>query len=331
MAKCSIAAIVPCYRVRQHIVPLLRSIGPEVHRIYVIDDCCPDGTGYLVISQVNDPRVRVITHRENRGVGAAVITGYKAALADGMRILVKLDGDGQMNPSLIGDFVRPILAGYADYTKGNRFFNLEALSMMPRVRLIGNAVLSFMTKLSSGYWHIFDPTNGFTAIHADVASHLPMNKISERYFFESDLLFRLNILRAVVVDVPMVAVYANEKSNLKISRVVGEFFAKHMRNFAKRIFYNYYLRDMSLGSIQLPIGLALLAFGTCFGALKWWESSIESSAASAGTVMLAALPFIAGFQLVLAFLGQDIASVPTRPIAPDLRRTLSWDSEDTYE
>src|SRR5690606_32001950 len=150
-----------------------------------------------------DPRVRVIRHASNLGVGGAVITGYQAAIADGMDILVKLDGDGQMDASLIPDFIEPIINGEADYTKGNRFFDLEELRSMPRIRLIGNAVLSFMTKFSSGYWNLFDPTNGFTALHADVARYLPLSKISKRYFFESDMLFRLNTLRAVVHDIPM--------------------------------------------------------------------------------------------------------------------------------
>ncbi len=151
---------------------------------------------------------------------------------------MKIDGDGQMDPSLIPVFVFPIAAGEADYAKGNRFFDLETIRIMPKVRLFGNAVLSFMCKLSSGYWNLFDPTNGYTAIHADVARRLPFDKISRRYFFETDMLFRLNTLRAVVVDVPMEAKYGNEESNLKISRIVGEFFAKHVRNFLKRIFYN---------------------------------------------------------------------------------------------
>jgi len=185
---------------------------------------------------------------------------------------------------------------------------------MPKVRLFGNALLSFMTKLSSGYWDLFDPTNGYTAIHADVAKRLPFEKISHRYFFETDMLFRLNTLRAVVVDVPMNAQYGNEVSNLKISAIVGEFFIKHVRNCLKRIFYNYYLRDMSLASIELPVGLLLLFYGCSFGAYNWMSSLHEGVATPAGTVMLAALPILMGAQLILAFLAYDIANVPRRPL-----------------
>lgn len=308
-----IAVVIPSYKVRNHIIDVISLIGPEVSRIYVVDDCCPDSSGSFVESNCKDERIVVLRHAENQGVGGAVMTGYKAAIEDGMDIFVKVDGDGQMDPSLIQDFVAPIAAGEADYTKGNRFFDLEEISAMPKVRLFGNAALSFMTKLSSGYWDLFDPTNGYTAIHRDVAQHLPFSKISRRYFFETDILFRLNILRAVVVDIPMNAKYGDEVSGLKISKIVGEFFIKHVRNFWKRIFYNYYLRDMSLASIELPLGLSMLLFGLIFGVYHWVHSMISGQPSSSGTVMLSALPVIIGLQLILAFLGHDIRSVPNRP------------------
>jgi hypothetical protein len=190
---------------------------------------------------------------------------------------------------------------------------------MPALRIIGNAILSFMAKFSTGYWDIFDPTNGFTAIHKDVAKSLPFEKISRRFFFETDMLFRLNILRAVVVDVPMDAKYADEVSNLKISSVVGEFFFKHVRNFFKRIFYSYYLRDMSLASIELPLGVSMILFGGIFGVYSWMSSLEAGRATPVGTVMLAVLPILVGLQFVLAFVAHDISSVPKRPLHPRLR------------
>jgi hypothetical protein len=170
-----------------------------------------------------------------------------------------------------------------------------------------------MTKLSSGYWDLFDPTNGYTAIHRDVAKHLPLDKISQRYFFETDMLFRLNTLGALVVDVPMDAKYEDEVSNLKISKVIGEFFVKHLRNFGKRIFYNYYLRGMSLASIELPIGLVLFVGGAAFGVSHWIDSIRTDVPTPAGTVMLSALPIIVGIQFLLAFIGHDISSSPKLP------------------
>lgn len=310
----TVAVVIPCYKVCRHILQVIAAIGPEVSRIYVIDDNCPDNSGEFVERNCTDIRVNVIRHLQNLGVGGAVMTGYQAAIDEDIDIIVKIDGDGQMDPALLPDFVTPIASGLADYTKGNRFFDLEAISAMPRVRLFGNAVLSFMTKLSSGYWDLFDPTNGYTAVHRDVARLLPFDKISQRYFFETDILFRLNTMRAVVIDIPMAANYADEVSNMKISRIVGEFLVKHARNFFKRIFYNYYLRDMSLASLQLPLGVAMVSFGTIFGAYHWIASLQSGQPTPAGTVMLSAMPIILGTQFILAFIGHDIASVPSRPL-----------------
>ncbi|MGJ7914358.1 glycosyltransferase family 2 protein [Massilia sp. LXY-6] len=313
-AAAPVAVVIPSYKVTRHILGVIAGIGPEVARIYVVDDKCPDGSGAFVRANCRDPRVVVIEHAQNQGVGGAVMSGYRAAIADGATVIVKVDGDGQMDAGLIPNFIAPILAGEADYTKGNRFFDLERIGSMPPMRLFGNAMLSFLTKLSSGYWDLFDPTNGYTAIHADAARYLPFDKISRRYFFETDMLFRLNTLGAVVADVPMDAVYGDEVSNLKISRIISEFAAKHVRNFFKRLFYNYYLRNMSLASIELPLGVAMLLFGAVFGIIHWINAERHGLATPAGTVMVAALPVIMGVQLILAFLAYDIASVPRRPL-----------------
>lgn len=316
----SIAVVIPSYKVKAHILGLLERIGPECARIYVVDDCCPDGSGAFVTANNRDPRVVVLHNEVNLGVGGAVMAGYRQAIADGMDIMVKLDGDGQMDPALIPDFVSPILNGEADYTKGNRFFDLEEIAAMPKVRVFGNAILSFMTKVSSGYWDLFDPTNGYTAIHRDVAQRLPFNKISRRYFFETDMLFRLNTLRAVVVDVPMDAQYGDEVSGLRIRKIVGEFLFKHGRNFLKRIFYNYYLRDMSLASIELPLGILMMLTGVLYGGFHWIASVQRGTATPAGTVMLAAVLLLIGLQFTLAFIAYDIASVPRRAIQKKGRR-----------
>jgi len=309
-----IAVVIPCYKVRNHILSVISSIGPEIHQIYVVDDCCPDGSGDFVETNCRDKRVQIIRNPENQGVGGAVMAGYKAAITDGMDIIVKVDGDGQMDPSLIPGFVAPIVSGEADYTKGNRFFNLEEIRVMPKARLFGNAALSLINKLSSGYWDLFDPTNGYTAIHGDIVRRLPLKKISCRYFFETDMLFRLNTLRAVVIDIPMDSRYGDEISNLRISEIVGEFFLKHARNFGKRIFYQYYLRDMSIASIELPIGLLMLVFGLFFGAYHWITSWLTGFPTLSGTVMLSAIPIIIGVQFILAFLSYDISSVPRRSL-----------------
>lgn len=313
-----VAAILPCYRVGRAVLDVIARIGPACERIYVVDDACPDRCGDLVERECRDARVRVLRHERNLGVGGAVVTGYRAALDDGCTVLVKVDGDGQMDPGLLPRFIAPILAGAADYTKGNRFWDLAQLGRMPLHRLLGNVALSFMSKLSAGYWDVFDPTNGYTALHAAVARRLPLDKLHPRYFFESDLLFRLSTIRAVVVDVPMDAVYGAERSSLRVSRVFWPFLAGNVCNATKRIFYNYFLRDFSVASLELVAGFGLLLFGSVVGIEAWTVSARTGHPTLPGTVMLAGLPILAGLQLLLAFVGYDIAAVPRRPIHPAL-------------
>lgn len=315
----SVAVIIPCYKVTRHIQGVVASLGSDVHAIYCVDDACPDASGDFIERNVNDPRIRVLRHAQNKGVGGAVMTGYKAAIADGHSILVKVDGDGQMEGRLVANFIAPIARGEADYTKGNRFWDLGRIGDMPLVRRIGNLGLSFLAKASSGYWDVFDPTNGFTAIHAEVAAALPFDSISERYFFETDILFRLNTMRAVVVDVPMDARYADEVSGLKVSKILFEFSAKHLRNTFKRIMYRYFLRDISIASFELVVGSALLLFSLVFGIWNWVSYAQSESAAPVGTIMVAVVTFVSGLQFLLAFANFDIASVPRQPLHPRLK------------
>jgi glycosyltransferase involved in cell wall biosynthesis len=318
-----IAVVIPCYRVRDRVLDVIAGVGPSCDAIYVVDDGCPEGSGQHVASQCRDPRVRVIRHDRNRGVGAAVITGYQAALDDGADVLVKIDGDGQMDPADLPKIVAPILEGEADYSKGNRFYDLTHIRRMPAVRIAGNAALSFMTKFSSGYWDVFDPTNGYTAIHAAVARELPLARVSPRYFFESDMLHHLGLLGAVVRDVPLDARYGDERSGVRPFRSIARFSVKHAANTARRLFYNYFLRDFSAASVELALGLVLLGFGLIYGATQWMEWNARGVGAYAGTVMLAALPVILGVQLLLAFISFDVGRVPRDPVHRQLLRRRS--------
>ncbi len=307
-----VAVVIPSYKVTRHILSVIAAIDTCVDAIYVVDDMCPDGSGALVERECSDPRVTVIFHQQNAGVGGAVMTGYAQALADGLDIVVKIDGDGQMDPALLGDFIAPILRGEADYTKGNRFHDLRNVSRMPKARIFGNAALSFLTKVSSGYWNLFDPTNGYTAIHRDALSRLDTSAISQRYFFETDVLFRLNLIRAVVVDVPMDAKYEDEVSNLKISKIFFEFLGKHARNFCKRIFYNYFLRDMSAASLELLLGSLFFVFGVVFSGYHWLHSASRNISTPTGTIVIGMVAILTGIQLLLAFVNYDVGSVPRR-------------------
>jgi glycosyltransferase involved in cell wall biosynthesis len=309
----NVAVVIPSYRVTDHILDVLSKIGPEVSEIFVVDDACPDNSGDFVKKHSKDKRVKVLKHSENQGVGGAVITGYKAALESKADIVVKVDGDGQMDPRLIPRLIAPVVEGEADYSKGNRFDSLEDLFEMPKIRILGNAILSLWSKLSTGYWQVTDPTNGFTAIHRRVLEAITLDKLRKSYFFESDLLFRLSIVNAVVADVPMRAVYGEEKSHLRIRKVLVEFPYRHTVNLLKRIFYRYYLREWSIASIELPVGLGLTIFGTWFGLASYYAASAAGQATTAGQVTLSAVAIILGVQLLLSFLAYDVQSEPRVP------------------
>jgi dolichol-phosphate mannosyltransferase len=309
-----IAVVIPCYRVRDHILQVLSKVSRCVRVIYVVDDKCPENTGQFVLERNADPRVSVIFNEVNQGVGGAVVKGIAAALRDRMEIVVKIDGDGQMDPAYILHFVMPIIEGKADFTKGNRFFYLEDIKAMPPIRLLGNAVLSFLAKASTGYWNIFDPTNGYIAVDARLLEVLPLDKIDKRYFFETDLLFRVGLMRAKVLDIPMQARYAGETSHLKIHQEMFRFIGLHLLNFVKRICYSYFLRDFNVASLELFAGLMLIGFGAIYGFAHWRGDE----PAVPGVVMISALPLLAGIMLVLSFVNFDVQQVPRETISSRL-------------
>ena len=311
--------VIPAYRAAASIVAVIEAVGPEIDVIVVVDDGCPEGTGVVVANRCADPRVKVLVHDANQGVGAAFLTGMRYSVARGADIIIKLDADGQMNPAQVPALIHPIANGQADYVKGDRFFFLTNAASMPPVRRFGNLALSFLAKLSSGYWTIMDPTNGFFAIDGRVAELLDDERIAKRFFFETDLLFHLGLIRAKVVEFPMRASYDNEVSNLRVSHQLGPFLAGHLRNTTRRILYRYFFRDLSLASLQLVAGTALFLFGLVFGLYHWWAAPPDQLVPT-GTIMIAALTFLIGFQLVLSFLNYDISASPREPLHPFLRR-----------
>lgn len=322
-----IAVIIPCYKVERHIAGVISSIPEIVDHIIIVDDACPENSGNKAL-EVADKRLILLENSENMGVGGAVVAGYKKALELGSDICIKIDGDGQMDTSLIPKIIQPIIEGRADYTKGNRFFFPKFLRVMPFGRMLANLVLSFVTKLSSGYWNVIDPTNGYTAIHRTALISLNLDKISKRYFFESDLLYHLNIRRAVVVDIPMKPIYGDEKSNLEFYKNALPFAKGNICNFVKRIIYTYFIHNFNIASFYLLFGLVFTVFGFSYGVYHWLESVELGRVASAGTVMLAGLPFIIGFQLLLNFIGYDIANTPKKPLQTSINED---DAKDLRE
>ncbi len=249
-----IATVIPAYRVERDIESVISGIPPYIKHIIVVDDASPDSCADLVTAAAQkDIRITLIRHSQNQGVGGAMISGFRKALELGAQIIIKLDGDGQMDSAHIPALITPLIEGKADYVKGNRFRDFQSLQQMPFIRRIGNLGLSFLTKAATGYWNIFDPTNGFFAIRAEILAQLPLEKIDHRYYFETSMLSHLYLLDAYILDVPIPARYRGETSNMSIRRVLIEFPIKLMRTFLRRIILKYFLIDFSMTSVYLLI------------------------------------------------------------------------------
>lgn len=306
-----IAVVIPSYKVANHIKEVVSSLPSFVDHIIVVDDACPQHSGGIV-KELGFQKVMVVEHECNMGVGGAVLTGYQEALRLQCDVMVKVDGDGQMDPAYVEAMIRPIVEKKADYTKGNRFTDFNALKNMPRIRLFGNSLLSFMVKLSSGYWNVMDPTNGFTAIDSESARRLEFPKIAKRYFFESDMLIHLNIMNRVVKDVPIPARYGEEKSSLSITKVLFSFPQKLLGGLGKRIFMKYFIYDFNMASVYLLFGLPMFVFGVFFGSYRWYLGVSENIDNPTGTVMLSVLPIILGVQFLLQAVSIDIQNIPRK-------------------
>ena len=306
-----IAVVIPAFKVVESIKDVILSVPTYIDYIIVVDDHCPFSSGKEV-EKLNKTNVTVIYHEQNQGVGGAVITGYKKALALGCKIIIKIDGDGQMDPQYIDKLIAPLTENEADYTKGNRFVNFKALKSMPKFRLFGNSWLSFLVKMVSGYWNIMDPTNGYTAIHQRVLEKLNLEKISRRFFFESDMLINLNIINAVVKDIDMPARYKGEGSSLHIRKILFQFPPRLFMGFVKRIFYRYFIYDFNMASVYLLLGLPVFIISIAFGIIEWIDSIASGTPKSSGTIMLVALPIIISFQMLLQAIQIDINSIPRK-------------------
>ena len=317
--KHSIVAVIPCYRVEKEIQSVLQEIPPYIKHIVVVDDASPDSTRDLVTASAKiDRRILLMRHPSNLGVGGAMITGYKKALELGAQVIVKIDGDGQMDMDHLPVLLRPLIEGKADYTKGNRFRDFQSLQQMPFIRRVGNMGLAFLSKAATGYWNVFDPTNGFNAIRSEALVQLPLNKIDRTYYFETSMLANLYLIGAVVKDVPMPARYKGEVSSLLIHRILFEFPKKLFATFLRRLVLKNFIYDFSMATIYLLSGLPLLIFGLIFGVIKWIQYASADIPAPTGTVMLATLSVLLGIQLLLSAVEIDLRSVPSEPLADPL-------------
>lgn len=315
----SIAIIIPAYKVERDIEQVIAGLPIYIKHIIVVDDASPDSTLDLITAlSKKDIRLTLIHHTQNQGVGGAMISGFRKAIELGAQIAIKLDGDGQMDASHIPALITPLIQGKADYTKGNRFRDFVALQKMPYTRRIGNLGLSFLTKAATGYWNIFDPTNGFFAIRTDVLAQLPFEKIDKRYFFETSMLANLYLINALVMDIPIPARYGNETSHLSIRRSLFEFPIKLFRTFIHRILLKYYIYDFSITSLYIVTAIPLLLFGFIFGIIKWIQYASQNIPAPTGTVMLPTLCVILGIQIMLSAIEIDMKNSPTQPLCNSL-------------
>ena len=318
--KYSIAAVIPCYRVERDIQSVLGTIPAYIKHIIVVDDASPDSTVELVSDSANDdPRILLIRHPSNQGVGGAMVTGYRKALALEAQIVVKIDGDGQMDMEHLPALLIPLVEGRADYTKGNRFRDFVSLQQMPLIRRVGNMGLAFLAKAATGYWNMFDPTNGFNAIRSDVLAQIPLDTIDRTYYFETSMLANLYLIGAVVKDVPMPARYQGEVSSLLIHRILFQFPPRLFGTLLRRLVLKNFIYDFSMGSIYLLTGLPLLLFGLIFGIYKWIQYASIGVPAPTGTVMLPTLSVLLGIQLLLSAIEIDLRSVPAEPLSNPLK------------
>ncbi|MDR3047728.1 MAG: glycosyltransferase family 2 protein [Bacteroidales bacterium] len=305
----TVAVVIPCYKVILHIEKVVKSIPEYVDLIVLVNDCSPDNTGEVIqkISEQN-LKVTVLSHTENQGVGGAMITGFQYVLQKNSDFVVKIDGDGQMDASQIDKFILPLVEQDFDFSKGNRFFQLKTLKNMPFFRRFGNLMLSFLLKVASGYWHIFDPTNGYFCIKTEYLTKLDLHKLSKRFFFESSLLIELYYIGAQIKDIPQPAIYQDEVSNLSIKQVLFSFPPKLLKAFCRRMTLRYFIFDFNINSIYLLLGFPLFFFGLIFGIIKWIFYSTLNTPAPTGTIMIAMLSIILGAQMILSLFQYDMNS-----------------------
>jgi dolichol-phosphate mannosyltransferase len=314
-----IGVVIPAYRVERHIEQVIRGLPAFVSSIIVVEDASPDRTRERVAGLAErDRRITLLSHATNRGVGGAMRTGLTEALRQGLDLVVKMDGDDQMDPAWLPQLVAPLAAGTADMVKGNRYATLGSLKAMPPVRMAGNAGLTFLVKLASGYWNTFDPANGYFAVRTSVLERMNLDKLPSRYFFESGFLIELGILRAAVQDIAIPARYGDERSSLSVLRTLVGFPPRLMWGLVRRLFWRYFVYDFTALSVFLLLGLPLLVSGVVYGTVVYVELAKLNENATAGQVMLAAMPIILGAQLLLQAVVLDIANVPRVAISPPL-------------
>ena len=308
-----ITVVIPCYNVAKHIKDVICNIPDSISYIIAVNDCSKDDTESILLKLANEnKKIIYIRHEVNQGVGGAMITGYKRSMELNADITIKMDGDGQMDAAYIPALIKPLLEDKADFAKGNRFRDLKALQAMPLSRRIGNLGLSFIIKAASGYWNVFDPTNGFTAIKKETLKSMNFSRIHKRYYFETSVLIELYYANAVVNDIPMKARYGDEVSGLSRTKTLFQFPPKLFIAFIRRLLLKYFLFDFNIASIYTIFGLPLFLFGLYYGITNFLKYSRSHIGAPTGTVVIPTLLIILGFQLLLSAVTYDVTNYPKK-------------------
>ncbi|HWN89237.1 MAG TPA: glycosyltransferase family 2 protein [Chitinophagaceae bacterium] len=308
-----ITVVIPCYNVSKHIEDVINQLPAEVSWIIAVNDCSKDDTeNKLIRLAEKNKKLVFINHEVNQGVGGAMLTGFKKSIELNSDITIKMDGDDQMDSSLIPKLIKPLAENKADYTKGNRFRDLKALKKMPAIRRIGNLGLSFCIKGASGYWNVFDPNNGFVAIRNEMLKTINTSKIHKRYFFESSMLIELYHANAVIQEIPMKARYGDEVSHLSVTKALFGFPPKLLKGFIRRILLKYFLFDFNIASVYILFGVPFFLFGSIYGIVNFIKYMNANTVAPTGTVVIPTLLIILGFQLLLSAVNYDITNYPKR-------------------
>jgi dolichol-phosphate mannosyltransferase len=307
-----VVCVVPAFRAGKSIVDVVRGALECADYAIVVDDGCPESSGAVAERAFRgDARVECLYHERNQGVGAAMKTGMARALELGARFIVKLDADGQMDPCFIPAMrdvllMRPQLA----LVKGNRFYDSSVARSMPWLRLFGNSVLTLLVRIATGLWSSIDPTNGFVMIRSSSLKRVRFASLANRYYFEISLLAAIAMRRMEIAEMEMPAIYGSNPSSLNVLKTAVEFPGRLAATFAKRLVWQYLISDMNVGSVMLVLGSLLMAISLGFGSVAWIETLRSGIARTPGTVMLAFLPFITGFQLLVNALIYDVQFSP---------------------
>jgi dolichol-phosphate mannosyltransferase len=307
-----VCCIIPAYKARATICDVVRKALRYTDAVVVVDDACPEGSAEAAIDAFRShPSVHVIRRAKNGGVGAATKTGIEKALELEADVIVKVDADDQMDvtyiPSIVEFFANDQNLAFV---KGNRFFDPRVLSKMPAIRLFGNSWLSLFVKFASGYWNILDPTNGYIAFSGHLLPAVNWRRFADCYFFEISILCELGLKRANIAEIEMTTIYGEESSSLSIPRTLLSFPPKLFRLFVRRLLLQYFIFDINLGSLYILLGFLLSGFGSTLAAFEWVQSFLTHLPRTTGTVMLAVLPFLMGFQLLLNALLYDVQFGP---------------------